>query len=87
MDTHIRLDCVSWTCLDSARSTIVDVLYRNQIFREVRAFDRDVFILSTSRGEHDVIAENVLIELSPRTVRSITWGRKYGRETSDERPL
>ena len=66
MDTLIILDCNSWECQSTLRETIIDILWHNQIMREVRAFDDEVFILRTTKEEHEVIAECVALNIPAR---------------------
>lgn len=84
MDTYILMDCRSWECHDRIRNAVVDILYRNQIFREVRSFGDEIFVLSTTKDEHDVIAENILIDVPIERLKIVNWGRRYGRKTFDE---
>lgn len=61
MDTYILLDCKSWECQDCIQRKIVDILYRNQIVREIRAFDDEIYIRHTTDAEHDVIWGSIAI--------------------------
>ena len=84
MNTYLLLDCRSWECQDEIREKVIDILYRNQIFREVRAFDNEVLIIGTSEGEHDVISENIIIDVPTSRLKGIMRGSRYGRKTFAE---
>lgn len=83
MDTLITLDSDSWALQDSIQRKVVDILHRNQIIREVRAFDCEIRIRHTTDAEHDTIAENVAISIPLRHIVAIRQTCRYDLSSDD----
>ena len=77
MDTLILLDTKSWKIQESIRDKVVGILYRNQIIREGRAFDDEIYIRHTTDAEHDVILESIAIDVPLVYVKAIVQTNRY----------